>query len=109
MGLKSQQHPDCNNGGFKYQEREKLHGGQRAWLSEKRGQPESGIQRGRTWRGRGRAEGVTVRDVKRATAKRAAASEMEVGGLQKTRLRQSMRRKQVKLRRPRKRELGALW
>lgn len=88
MGLKSQQHPDCNNGGFKYQEREKLHGGQRAWLSEKRGQPESGIQRGRTWRGRGCAEGVTVRDVKRATVKRAAASEMEVGGLQKTRLRQ---------------------
>lgn len=36
MGLKSQQHPDCNNGGFKYQEREKLRGGQRAWLSEKR-------------------------------------------------------------------------
>lgn len=60
-------------------------------------------------RGRGRAEGVTVRDVKRATAKRAAASEMEVGGLQKTRLRQSKRRKQVKLRTPRKRELGAVW
>lgn len=60
-------------------------------------------------RGRGRAEGVTVRDVKRATAKRAAASEMEVGGLQKPRLRQSKRRKLVKLRRPRKRELGAVW
>lgn len=60
-------------------------------------------------RSRGHAEGVAVRDVKRATAKRTAASEMEVGGLQKTKLRQNKRRKLVKLRRPRKRELGAVW
>lgn len=59
-------------------------------------------------RSRGHAEGDTVRDVKRATARRAAVSEMEVGGLQKTRLRQNKRRKLVKLRRPRKRELGAV-
>lgn len=108
MGLKSQ-HPDCNNGGFKYQERERLRGGQRAWLSEKRRKPESGIQRGRTCKEQRTCRSVTVRDGKRATAKRAAASEMEVGGLQKTRLRQNKRRKLVKLRRPRKRELGAVW
>lgn len=109
MGLKSQQHPDCNNGGFKYQEREKLGGGQRAWLSEKEDNQSQGYREAERARGRGRAEGVTVRDVKRATAERAAASEMEVGGLQKPRLRQSKRRKQVKLRTPRKRELGAVW
>lgn len=87
MGLKSQ-HPDCNNGGFKYQEREKLRsacsaseslGVREEIITRVRETERQNVQRAES---RGHA-GVTVRDIRRATA-----SEMGVGGLQKTKLRQ---------------------
>lgn len=98
MGLKSQ-HPDCNNGGFEYQAREKLCGGSESLA----------VRGGTITRVRETVKGRTRRRSHCQDIKRARASEMEVEGLQKTKRSQSKRRKLVRLKETeKKRSRGCL-